>query len=343
MKTKILILASNPKGTPSLELDTEIRDLRQAIKRAPDRDRFVIEDRLAVRPKDLQAALLEVKPRIVHFGGHGEGEGGLVLQNDSGQPHLVSTEALADLFRHFSHQIECVLLNACYSRVQAEEIVKHINFVIGMHQPILDRSAIVFSEGFYGALGAGTSIAQAYELGRNRIHLELGEGSSQQRKLVPILTEAESSEEQVVPEHLIPRLFINQNPTPIEQPQELEQISQQEIISRQLITTSPYKGLKRFESRDKTLAQGGVAEYYIGDRRVRYQDLGELTKREIGRSCQKSTSISYRFMGKATTEQRFKINRVCVSRTIPRHLHRFIAFSEGEMNDYDRDRFLGGE
>ncbi len=29
-----------------------------------------------------------------------------------------------------------------------------------------------------------------------------------------------------------------------------------------------------------TLAKGGVAEYYIGDRRMRYQDLGDLTKRQ---------------------------------------------------------------
>ena len=217
MKTKILILASNPKGTAFLELQKEIRDLRQVIKRSPDRARFTIEDRLAVRPKDLQSALLEVKPRIVHFCGHGEGERGLVLENDSGQHHLVSTEALADLFRHFSNQIECVLLNACYTKVQAEEIVKYINFVIGMRQPILDRSAIAFSEGFYGALGAGESIAKAYDFGCNRIHLELGESLSPQRKLGAV----KESSERLIPEHLIPILFTNKNWTKIEQPEEL--------------------------------------------------------------------------------------------------------------------------
>ena len=229
MKTKILILASNPKGTTSLELNREIRDLIEVIKRSPDqlcclasrdRDRFIIETRGAVRPKDLQSALLEEKPRIVHFCGHGEGERGLVLENDSGKLHLVSTEALADLFRHFSHQIECVLLNACYTQVQAEEIGKHINFVVGMRQPILDRSAISFSAGFYGALGAGESIAKAYDFGCNRIHLEFFESLSQQRKLVPVVTEKESSE-RLVPEHLIPRLFTKENPTKIEQIEEV--------------------------------------------------------------------------------------------------------------------------
>ena len=212
MKTKILILASNPKR--DLELDREIRDLTEVIKRAPERDRFIIETRLAVRPQDLQSALLEEKPRIVHFCGHGVGERGLVLENDSGQLHLVSTEALANLFRHFSHQTECVLLNACYTQVQAEEIVRHINFVVGMRQPILDSSAISFSSGFYGALGAGKSIAKAYDFGCNRIHLELAD-SSLQRKLSVI-----SQSDRPVAEHLIPRLFTKENPTKIEQTEE---------------------------------------------------------------------------------------------------------------------------
>lgn len=220
MKTKILILASNPKRTHSLELQREIRDLTETIKRSPDRDRFIIETRLAVRPQDLQAALLEAKPRIVHFCGHGEGERGLVLENDLGEPHLVSKEALADLFRHFSQQIECVLLNACYTEVQAKEIVQHLNFVVGMRQPILDRSAIAFSAGFYGALGAGESITKAYDFGCNRIHLDCSEGLSSQRNAVSI-SQKKTSSHYPVPEYLIPILFTNKNLTKIIQPEEL--------------------------------------------------------------------------------------------------------------------------
>ena len=218
MKTKILILASNPQGTNPLEIQREIRDLTEVIKRSPDRDRFIIETRLAVRPQDLQSALLEVKPKIVHFCGHGEGERGLVLENNSGQLHFVSTEALADLFRHFSQQIECVVLNACYTQVQAEEIVKQINFVVGMRQPILDASAIAFSQGFYGALGAGRSITKAYDFGCNRIHLEFFD-SSLQRNAVSIYREKASSN--AVPEHLIPQLFTKENPSKIERLEEL--------------------------------------------------------------------------------------------------------------------------
>ena len=83
MKT-ILILASNPKGTSVLDLDREIRDVREGLRRSPNRDEFRIEVRGAVRPIDLSRALLEVEPQIVHFCGHGTGDKGLVLEEDDG-------------------------------------------------------------------------------------------------------------------------------------------------------------------------------------------------------------------------------------------------------------------
>ncbi len=52
--------------------------------------------------------MLEVKPQIVHFCGHGTGNQGLVLEDNDGNEHLASTEALSDLFRIFAEQVECV-------------------------------------------------------------------------------------------------------------------------------------------------------------------------------------------------------------------------------------------
>ncbi|WP_414573507.1 hypothetical protein [Nostoc sp. CCY 9925] len=83
---RILILASNPKGTSVLDLDREIRDIREGLRRSPNRDRFDIEVRGAVRPIDLRRAMLEVEPQIVHFCGHGSGKGGLVLEDDDSRP-----------------------------------------------------------------------------------------------------------------------------------------------------------------------------------------------------------------------------------------------------------------
>ncbi|MEC4819259.1 MAG: CHAT domain-containing protein, partial [Scytonema sp. PMC 1069.18] len=179
---KVLILTANPEGTPALRLDKELRDIEEGLRRAQHRDEFRITKQLAVRPRDIHRALLDNNPQIVHFSGHGAGEEGLVFEDESGRPKFVSGDALAGLFEVFANQIECVVLNGCYSKEQAKAISKHINYVVGMSQAISDKAAIEFAVGFYDALGAGKPFEVAYKLGCSAIEL-----AGIQEKLTPIL------------------------------------------------------------------------------------------------------------------------------------------------------------
>lgn len=186
MTKRILILASNPKGTDQLRLNQEIRDIKEKLRNSSQGDHFVVNDELAVRIDDLQSTILRDKPRYVHFCGHGTGTQGLVVETTAGESQLVNTWALANLFKQFSQQIECVILNACYSEAQAKEIHQYINYVIGTTRAIEDSAAINFSKGFYGALGEGKSIEEAYQLGCNRIELGMDVIKHPERKLVPV-------------------------------------------------------------------------------------------------------------------------------------------------------------
>jgi hypothetical protein len=167
----ILLLAANPKETVSLRLHEEERDIKECLRLA-GYGKVPINSTGATRPRDIQQAMLDFKPQIVHFSGHGAGEDGLVFEDRMGQGKLVSSVALADLFRLFSDRVECVVLNACYSSFQAEAISQHIDYVIGMSQAIEDHAAIEFAVGFYKAVGAGEPIDFAYELGCNAIQFE---------------------------------------------------------------------------------------------------------------------------------------------------------------------------
>jgi hypothetical protein len=179
----ILILSANPKGTDSLRLGEEIREIKEGLRRSKYRDLYQIETAEAVRVGDIQRAMLDYEPNIVHFSGHGGGEEGLVFEDVTGQIKLVSAEALAGLFSLFADRLDCVLLNACYSEVQAKEISRHINSVIGMSQAIGDKAAIAFAVGFYDALGADRDVDFAYKLGCSAISM------------------------QGIPEHLTPKLL----------------------------------------------------------------------------------------------------------------------------------------
>jgi hypothetical protein len=167
---KILILASNPKTTTKLRLDEEVREIEEGLRRSKHRDRFEIRSIWAIRLRDLRRSLLDFEPQIVHFTGHGR-EDGLLVEDELGMAVRISTKALKGLFELCANHVECVILNACYSAPQAVAISKHINYVIGMKKEIKDKAAIEFAVGFYDALGAGRTVEDAFEFGRNAIRL----------------------------------------------------------------------------------------------------------------------------------------------------------------------------
>ncbi|MCP4697099.1 MAG: SUMF1/EgtB/PvdO family nonheme iron enzyme, partial [Gammaproteobacteria bacterium] len=171
MPKKILILSANPKTTPYLRLDEELREIEAGLERSRKREQFQLVAKWAVRPRDLCRTLLDEEPHILHFSGHGEGE--LSLENDAGEVQPVSNQSLARLFKLFD-KTECILLNACYSAEQARVLRHCADYIIGMNAEVSDRGALRFSQGFYDALGAGRGYADAFEFGRAAMDLEGG-------------------------------------------------------------------------------------------------------------------------------------------------------------------------
>jgi CHAT domain len=165
----ILVLAANPKNTTRLRLDEEVREIENGLQRARKRDEFALKQVWAARPIDIRRAMLDLKPQLVHFLGHGTGETGIAFEDEMGNTKLVDTETLAGFFELFSDKVECVILNACYSENQADAIAKHIKYVVGMRKGISDKAAIEFSTAFYDALGAGETVEFAFKLACNAI------------------------------------------------------------------------------------------------------------------------------------------------------------------------------
>jgi AAA-like domain/CHAT domain len=171
---KILILTANPINAKPLRLSEEVREIKSAWERSLKREQFTIIVEEAVRPQEFRRTLLDHKPDIVHFSGHGGGEQGLALMADNGEAFLITVASLAKLFKALQEIffIDCVFLNACYSDVQAEGIYPYVNYVVGMNQKIGDEAAKQFAIGFYDTLFAGQSIKSAFDLGCNAIEME---------------------------------------------------------------------------------------------------------------------------------------------------------------------------
>ncbi len=181
---KILFLAANPISSNRLALDEEVRSIEKKVRSSKYEKSVLFRTRWAVRPSDLQHAILEDEPTIVHFSGHGGGSVGIVMHSTTqNNESLVTSETLADLFRVLRDGIRVVVLNACYSEVQAKAICKQIDFVVGMSDSIGDEAARVFAAAFYRGLSFGKSVQTAFDLGIN----ELGLMGLNDDKIIPRL------------------------------------------------------------------------------------------------------------------------------------------------------------
>ncbi len=202
IKIKVLFLVSNPLAQDRLALDQECREITAKIRSTDHRDAIELIAAWAVRPPDLQELLLQHRPHVVHFSGHGtpqhESAGGippgaltsrrdmilsetqraeeLVLMGEDGQPQPMSKAALVHLFRVLKDNVQLVLLSACHSAPIAEALAEVIPCTIGIRAQISDSAAITFAAAFYQALGFGRNIQDAFDLGRNALmNLQLPE------------------------------------------------------------------------------------------------------------------------------------------------------------------------
>ncbi|GAB4026561.1 caspase family protein [Spirosoma koreense] len=183
---RILFLAANPNDTQQLRLGAESEQIKAELQMSTQRDMILFTTNMAVTPQNMTRYILKEKPTIVHFSGHANADG-LCLETTDGAPKLIGATALEALFSAFADTVQCVVLNACYSKEQADAIVKSVPYVIGMTRAVKDRASLAFSSGFYQALGEGESIVTAYKIGRAQMALE-AEGQGE----IPVLLQKNS-------------------------------------------------------------------------------------------------------------------------------------------------------
>jgi len=111
------------------------------------------------------------RPHIVQFSGHG-GDTGIVICDEAGDAKLINSGALVALFESTLSNVQVVVLNACYSKAQAEAIVSVIPCAIGMNNSIGDKAARIFAASFYRAIGFGNSVEVSFKQGVAALKLE---------------------------------------------------------------------------------------------------------------------------------------------------------------------------
>ena len=160
----VLLLFADPGGT--LRQDREMRAIHQAVRLSEQRDHVRLEARWAARPSDITQAILDTRPTIVHFSGHGSKASELAFEGEDGTLRIIEPEDLVGLVRAIGESVRLIIYNACWSADAAASMADRVEVAIGMDAPVTDAGARAFAEGFYRGIGGGKSVADAFAVGR---------------------------------------------------------------------------------------------------------------------------------------------------------------------------------
>ena len=171
-KCDVLVLAANPTTTQPLQLKKETELIREKLQQTEFGKNYIVYGEENAFIEDLSKYLLKYEPRILHFSGHGNSQGEIILNNRQGEAEVLPLETLSELLsivRKDGKPIECVVFNACFSLKKADAVAHQVGCVIGMKKEIGDDSALIFAEEFYQGLAYQRSYYQAFQLGINGI------------------------------------------------------------------------------------------------------------------------------------------------------------------------------
>jgi hypothetical protein len=207
---RVLFLAANPVDSTLLRIGYEFRSLQERVAVPNLPLRIDLIPFWATEPERLLEAIARERPTVVHFSGHGESGGAIVLEREDGTRVDVAAVLLGDIFRAVNtplqqRPIRCVVLNACHSDPAAEAISQSVDVVIGIRGFIADDAAIAFTKEFYGGLADGRSVSNAVQLGRAQMQLAARVLASLEtvRKLLPTPSRATSPSKEAYDPNLV--------------------------------------------------------------------------------------------------------------------------------------------
>ncbi len=177
---RILVVMSNPKGTPHLDLEAERRRIEQSWKTLNVKADFVRPVRAEFR-----RVLAGADYHVVHFMGHGDFDadkgGVLLMERDDAErtPDPVSGKEFAVMIA--DEPLRLVYLNACktgmaglhpFAGVASALIKKGVPAVVAMQFPISDRAAIDFATTFYERVAQNIGVEAAVTQARRALYTD---------------------------------------------------------------------------------------------------------------------------------------------------------------------------
>jgi nucleoid-associated protein YgaU len=173
---RVLIAYAAPGGLAPLRIGEELARLDEALMPLTKRGLIGITRLEHATLERLDEALLNIRPHVLHFIGHGDfngGDGLLLLESDApdGAPDPLTGRRLGVLLRNHLANLRLVFLNSCmgaavspvdpFGGIAQTLIRRGVPAVIAMQFAIPDKAAVELSRHFYRYLAAGQPVDAA--------------------------------------------------------------------------------------------------------------------------------------------------------------------------------------
>jgi hypothetical protein len=160
----VLVLNATPDDQGRIRADKEAALLEEQLEMVKDPERILnVVQKFAVRLDQIQKELLNNKPTILHFSGHGD-NGVLLFEDREGNTSEIEADLLGDMLKAYGN-LECLVLHACFTEDVAKICKKHVGVVVGSTDAINDLTAPKFTYAFYQAVAHGRDYGNAFEMG----------------------------------------------------------------------------------------------------------------------------------------------------------------------------------
>jgi hypothetical protein len=160
-KRRLSVLYLTANSRKDLDLDEEFKLVLKEVRGSIYRDNIRIEHRPAADVDSVVDGLNDLRPRVVHFSGHGNATG-IALKSRTGG---VSFDLLKKLLSATDTPPDVVVLNSCKSADARRMLIPPAKAIVVMRDSISDFAASIFATKFYGAIAAGQSVKKAFEQG----------------------------------------------------------------------------------------------------------------------------------------------------------------------------------
>jgi TIR domain len=156
---KVLFLAS--EGGIDLDFREQFRDITHAVRESAQPNAVRFKPVYDVTTETLFRALNQHSAHVVHYSGKQNG-GQIVIHDADGDLTTMSAREVAKILRSLDKSTRMVIVDTCHSFSCASEIVRSVDYALGVKSWIKEWEANLFYSTFYNALAAGRTVENAW-------------------------------------------------------------------------------------------------------------------------------------------------------------------------------------